>query len=316
MSSLEKVLTSRFLTDTVLSQADDVTLMKFRKLNPEWKERIDTSKVLWSRIIMKTIEKHEESPDVKRSWTKVLAKMDVPSLRYFAVAVHVYYKTCSRKYCLMHQRIVPLEKPTYFQQLAQKFKKEKKLKRMTPLHFAVGCDIEGIVEKVVKLMDWKSPQNSEGLTPLHIAAYENKPRDYEILIKYADNINPRTYGFFLYTPLHLAAQAGHLEMCKVIMESLSNKNPQNSNGNTPLHCSVRSKKYDICKYLLEAGVDREQRNTDGYTALHLAASKNDYELCKLLVDHGANKEAVIRGKRPYDLIGKTLAYRKLSKLLK
>ena len=36
------------------------------------------------------------------------------------------------------------------------------------------------------------------------------------------------------TPLHYAAEAGHVEICKLIMKNLVNKHPSCLNGSTPL----------------------------------------------------------------------------------
>ena len=36
------------------------------------------------------------------------------------------------------------------------------------------------------------------------------------------------------TPLHLAAQSGHLEICALFLEKLQCKNPENWKGKTPL----------------------------------------------------------------------------------
>lgn len=40
---------------------------------------------------------------------------------------------------------------------------------------------------------------------------------------------------FELTPLHIAAGAGRLEICQLIMDDLDNKNPGDPNGYTPLH---------------------------------------------------------------------------------
>ena len=34
-------------------------------------------------------------------------------------------------------------------------------------------------------------------------------------------------------PLHMAANNGHLEVCRAIMEKVENKNPVDNNGQTP-----------------------------------------------------------------------------------
>ena len=44
--------------------------------------------------------------------------------------------------------------------------------------------------------------------------------------------NPLDDGF---TPLHEAAKAGHLDICKLITENLEDKNPPDDDGWTVLH---------------------------------------------------------------------------------
>ena len=42
--------------------------------------------------------------------------------------------------------------------------------------------------------------------------------------------NPLVRGF---SPLHMAALAGHVEMCKLIFENIGDKNPVGAHGKTP-----------------------------------------------------------------------------------
>ena len=41
------------------------------------------------------------------------------------------------------------------------------------------------------------------------------------------------------SPLHLAAGCGHLEVCKLILQHVQNKNPKAHNGTTPLHSAAQ-----------------------------------------------------------------------------
>ena len=41
------------------------------------------------------------------------------------------------------------------------------------------------------------------------------------------------------SPLHVAATYGHLEVCKLILQHVQNKNPAASNGWTPLHSAAQ-----------------------------------------------------------------------------
>ena len=63
----------------------------------------------------------------------------------------------------------------------------------------------------------------DGRTVLHKAAENNNTEIYEMLMKRVQNKNPcNKYGV---TPLHFAALAGHLEMCKLIINNTEDVNP-------------------------------------------------------------------------------------------
>ena len=51
------------------------------------------------------------------------------------------------------------------------------------------------------------------------------------------------------TPLHFAAEKGHLKICKQIIEKISAKNPENDNGWTPLHLAAQNKHMELCKLI-------------------------------------------------------------------
>ena len=52
------------------------------------------------------------------------------------------------------------------------------------------------------------------------------------------------------TPLHLAAQGGHLEVVKAIADKLThNKNPKDVNGKTPLHLAEEHSHLLVVEYL-------------------------------------------------------------------
>ena len=54
-----------------------------------------------------------------------------------------------------------------------------------------------------------------------------------------ENKNPFSdFGWNL-SPLHLAAAGGHLEICKLILQHVQNKNPEARNGWTPLHSAAQ-----------------------------------------------------------------------------
>ena len=49
------------------------------------------------------------------------------------------------------------------------------------------------------------------------------------------------------TPLHLAAQHGHLNVCELMIEKVVFKNPSNIQGETPLSFATQYGHEEICK---------------------------------------------------------------------
>jgi len=58
----------------------------------------------------------------------------------------------------------------------------------------------------------------------------------------------------------LAAQNGHTEIVKLLIELNAAVNSQNQSGNTPLHMSIEYDYYELSKLLVEAGGDLEISN--------------------------------------------------------
>ena len=57
------------------------------------------------------------------------------------------------------------------------------------------------------------------------------------------------------TPLHYAAEYGHVEVCKLIMENVMDKNPMDSlpYPSTPLSRAVAHEKSEVCQHFHENG---------------------------------------------------------------
>ena len=62
-----------------------------------------------------------------------------------------------------------------------------------------------------------------------------------------------------FTPLHVAARHGYLEIYRFIAERVENKNPEDSDGETPLSLATENGHYEICR-LISAN-NRRQRNS-------------------------------------------------------
>lgn len=104
------------------------------------------------------------------------------------------------------------------------------------------------------------------------------------------------------TALHWAADAGHLEIAKILMYAGANVDAATRLGNyTPLHLAARQGHGPLVEALLEGGADADATTTSGgSTALHFSAGSGSAEAVTALLRHGArvNARESSRGQTP------------------
>ena len=88
-------------------------------------------------------------------------------------------------------------------------------------------------------------------SPHHIVAQNGLLDLYQILTKKSKEINPME-NKLLISPLHFAAEYGHFEVSKFIIENSVDKNPKRYDGVTPLHYSAQQGHFNICKLIIES----------------------------------------------------------------
>lgn len=103
------------------------------------------------------------------------------------------------------------------------------------------------------------------------------------------------------SPLHSAAQLGHIECLSTLLEEGALVNIADHFQHTPLHYAAHEGKVECIKELIKHEAYVNCQNRLKQTPLHLAAAKG-YDACvKILVDNGAKVTAC-------DESGKTPAY--------
>ena len=95
-------------------------------------------------------------------------------------------------------------------------------------------------------------------TCLHYAALFDRLDVFQYISENVSNINPEAKGDRRkLTPLHLAAQHGNFEICKLIIDGIEDLSPRDHNNHTPYDYARRKGYSDICLYIDKA---RNQRN--------------------------------------------------------
>ena len=92
------------------------------------------------------------------------------------------------------------------------------------------------------------------------------------------------------TALHFAAESGHLECVRLLLEAGANCNlAGGQHGLRPLHCAVASGNVEVVRLLLEAGAACNQAY-HSQAPLHIAALRGDVEVVRLLLAAGASRD--------------------------
>ena len=90
-------------------------------------------------------------------------------------------------------------------------------------------------------------------------------------------------------PKFLAAlESGKTQKVKELLEKGVSPNISVENDESPLIIATEGNHKEICELLLEYGADINHQESHGYTALHLAARQEFAEICELLLDKGAD----------------------------
>jgi len=155
----------------------------------------------------------------------------------------------------------------------------------TPLHRAKTVDIAKILINAGAEVDAKS---DSGKTPL-FKVIENisKGREKELikfLITSGANVNSKEKGWYNNTPLHLAVEAGNLDIIITLIEEGAIINMQNDSGHTAAHFAGAFGNTRVLSALFALGADREIKTKDGKTALDLLTEnrKNPNKLLAII----------------------------------
>lgn len=88
-----------------------------------------------------------------------------------------------------------------------------------------------------------------------------------------------------------AAENGHVEKVKELLDAGIDPNVQDRYGNTPLAIATDYGRIEIVRVLLEAGADPNLQDRSGYTPIIYTGIFGQTEIAELLIDYGADLNA-------------------------
>jgi ankyrin repeat protein len=100
--------------------------------------------------------------------------------------------------------------------------------------------------------------------------------------------NAKDYSRHSHIPIHVAIDAGNIEVLELLIRAGARLESKDSLGTTPLMMAAIGGKVELAKRLLSGGAKVNARDDGGGTALIYAAREGQLEMVKLLLNDGAN----------------------------
>eukprot|EP01038_Epipyxis_sp_PR26KG_P007066 gene7066-9645_t len=125
-------------------------------------------------------------------------------------------------------------------------------------------------------------------SPLYAATVACKEEAVRLLISSNANLN-KMNSRMNYTPLFAASDKGYVNIVKQLIYEHANPNLANSNGYTPLHIAARNGNIEVLQVLVDApSIELNKTDKNGYTAFCVAADKGHIETIKFLMEWHAD----------------------------
>ena len=129
-------------------------------------------------------------------------------------------------------------------------------------------------------------RNAADESPLMLAALAGNVKMCRMLIERDADVNKTGW-----TPLHYAATKGHLEVMRLLLDESAYIDATSPNGTTPLMMAAHYGTPEAVKLLLEAGADPSLKNDLGLSALDFANQASRVDSAQII-------SAFVRGQRP------------------
>uniref|UniRef100_A0A914GWL2 Ion transport domain-containing protein n=1 Tax=Globodera rostochiensis TaxID=31243 RepID=A0A914GWL2_GLORO len=138
-----------------------------------------------------------------------------------------------------------------------------------------------------------------GFTPLHLAAQAGHDTLVRMLLNQGVQVDAATTTMNVIA-LHLAAQQGHIAVVGMLLSrSTQQQHAKDWRGRTPLHLASVNGKKDMVSLLIAQGSNINVMDQNGWTGMHFATKAGHIDVVKLFVMSSADAQAETKdGKVP------------------
>ncbi|KAF7646526.1 hypothetical protein LDENG_00186760, partial [Lucifuga dentata] len=143
------------------------------------------------------------------------------------------------------------------------------------------------LESVLIALDTEKPKKLRfHPKQLYLSAKQGELK--KVLLMLVDGIDPnfKMESQNKRTPLHAAAEAGHKEICHVLVQAGANLDMCDEDQRTPLMDACENNHMEAVLYLLRAGASATHKDVEGFTCLHLVAKSGHYNIVEYLLSTG------------------------------
>ena len=162
----------------------------------------------------------------------------------------------------------------------------KEREKISKLTLAINENNLENVEKYIKEKYNLNGLDSDGNTPLGVAAMNSNVKIARILIEKGAGLN--TPDIDKLTPLHQAVKTGNKEMVTFLLGKGCDVNSKANSDTTALHMNAMQGNSEITRILLAKGALINAADADASTPLHYAAAAGFIEVVKVLVEKKAD----------------------------
>ena len=151
----------------------------------------------------------------------------------------------------------------------------------TPLHLAAKTNAPTMIHILCDKAAEKEATTRLGNTPLLVAALDGAEEAVQTLLQ--KEANPNAANKARWTPVHYAAATNRAQMIQLLHQHGGELHKTTLKGNSPLSLAVMNDSEEAAALLMQKGSKLGNwRNARNWTALHLAASKNAPKMLQIL----------------------------------